>query len=108
MKKTINNNSIGIKKFRTIFGVLTTIFALFFNGQTNAQVTIFTETMGTVGGTTTLVAHETANGYDNDSYTMTNGGLTNTDLRSTNASTGYTNPNASGSANVFFAATGTL
>jgi hypothetical protein len=37
MKKTINNNSIGIKKFRTIFGVLTTIFALFFNGQTNAQ-----------------------------------------------------------------------
>jgi hypothetical protein len=37
MKKTINNKSIGIKKFRTIFGVLTTIFALFFNGQTNAQ-----------------------------------------------------------------------
>ncbi len=108
MKKTINNNSIGIKKFRTIFGVLATIFALFFNGQTNAQVTIFTETMGTVGGTTALSAHESANGFDNDSYTMTNGGLTNTDLRATNASSGYTNPNASGSANVFFAATGTL
>jgi hypothetical protein len=108
MKKTINNNSIGIKKFRTIFGVLTTIFALFFNGQTNAQVTIFTETMGTVGGTTTLVAHETANGYDNDSYTMTNGGQGNSDIRTTNNSSGYTNPNASGLANVFFTGTGTL
>jgi hypothetical protein len=37
MKKTRTNNSIGIKKFRTIFGLLVTIFALFFNGQTNAQ-----------------------------------------------------------------------
>lgn len=63
--------------------------------------TIFTESMGTVSATTTITAHEAANGFDNDSYTMTQGGATNpADIRSTNASTGY--PGASGSANVWF------
>ncbi|HRG57776.1 MAG TPA: PKD domain-containing protein [Bacteroidia bacterium] len=69
-----------------------------------AQTTIFSETMGTVGGTTTIAAHETANGFDNDSYTMTNGAATvSADIRATSASTGYTG--ASGSANVFFTTT---
>jgi len=77
------------------------------NLMTSAQVVTFTETMGTVGGTTTLVAHEAANGYDNDSYTMTNGGAAGTaDLRATNVSSGYAG--ASGGANVFFTGTGTL
>ena len=69
-----------------------------------AQTTIFTESMGTVGGTTTIVAHETANGFDNDAYTMTNGGATlPADLRATSPSSGYAG--FSGAANVFFTTT---
>lgn len=56
---------------------------------------VFTETMGTVTGTTAIATHETNNGFDNDGYTMSGSG----DLRITSASTGYTG--ASGSANVF-------
>ncbi len=70
----------------------------------NAQTTIFTESMGTVGGTTTIVAHETANGFDNDAYTMTNGGaIVSGDLRATSVSSGYAG--VSGAANVFLTAT---
>jgi hypothetical protein len=66
--------------------------------------TIFTETLGTVSSTTTISSHETANGFDNDSYTMNSGGTTNpADIRATNASSGYSG--ASGSANVFFTST---
>ena len=69
-----------------------------------AQTTIFNETMGTVGGTTTIAAHETANGYDNDSYTMTSGAATTpADLRATSPSGVYAG--ASGAANVFFTTT---
>ncbi|MFN5829137.1 MAG: hypothetical protein ACK46R_00135, partial [Bacteroidota bacterium] len=69
-----------------------------------AQTTIFTETMGTVGGTTTIAAHETANGFDNDAYTMTGGAAAvSADLRATSFSSGYTG--ASGAANVFFTTT---
>jgi|GEM_PF-1079145 len=65
---------------------------------------IFTETMGTVSGTTTIAAHETADGFDNDQYTMTQGGATNpADIRTTNPSSGYAG--ASGSANVWFTST---
>jgi hypothetical protein len=66
--------------------------------------TIFTESLGTVPGTTTIAAHEAANGFDNDGYTMTDGGAANRgDIRNTSASTGYTG--ASGLANVFFTST---
>ena len=37
MKQTIKNNSFGMKRFRTIFGILVTIFALFINNQAKAQ-----------------------------------------------------------------------
>ncbi len=67
-------------------------------GSTFAQTTIFTETMGTVGGTTAISAHETANGFDNDSYTMSG----TADLRTSTSSSGYTG--ASGGANVFITA----
>ncbi|MEI7898495.1 MAG: choice-of-anchor D domain-containing protein, partial [bacterium] len=68
------------------------------------QTTIFTESIGTVGSTTTIAAHETANGFDNDGYTMTSGGATNpADIRNTSVSSGYSG--ASGSANVYFTAT---
>ncbi|HBG69377.1 MAG: hypothetical protein A2W93_15620 [Bacteroidetes bacterium GWF2_43_63] len=60
-----------------------------------SQTTIFTETMGTVAATTTIAAHESANGFDNDSYTMSGTG----DLRNTTVSTGYAS--ASGVANIF-------
>lgn len=73
-----------------------------------SQSTVFLETMGTVGGTTSLAAHEAANGFDNDAFTMTGGGATsNADVRSTSVSAGYTNSAgnaASGSANIFFTA----
>ncbi|MBI4649582.1 MAG: fibronectin type III domain-containing protein, partial [Bacteroidia bacterium] len=68
------------------------------------QTTIFTESLGTVGGTTTIAAHEAANGFDNDSYTMTSGGAANpADIRATSVSSGYAG--ASGAANVFFTST---
>ncbi len=82
------------------------ILVLFFLFSLNnfSQTTIFTETLGTVGGTTSIAAHETANGFDNDIYTMTSGGATNpADLRATSASTGYAG--ASGGANVWFTTT---
>lgn len=75
-----------------------------FTNSLKAQTTIFTESMGTVGGTTTIAAHETANGFDNDAYTMTNGAaIVAADLRATSVSSGYTG--ASGAANVFFTTT---
>jgi hypothetical protein len=75
-----------------------------FANSLKAQTTIFTESIGTVGGTTTIVAHETANGFDNDAYTMTNGAATvAADLRATSVSSGYVG--ASGAANVFFTTT---
>lgn len=82
--------------------------ALFGLQQTKAQTVVtFTETMGTVSATTAIASHETANGFDNDGFTMSNGGAAGTaDIRATNVSTGYTG--ASGAANVFFTGTGTL
>jgi hypothetical protein len=62
---------------------------------------IFTETMGTVSGTTAIAAHESADGFDNNPYTMTAGGAVNAaDVRATSVSTGYSG--ASGGANIFF------
>ena len=60
-------------------------------------VALFTESMGIVGGTTSIAAHESANGFDNDAFTMTG---TTTDLRANVPSTGY--DEASGAASVFF------
>jgi hypothetical protein len=60
------------------------------------QTPIFTESIGTVSATTTIAAHEAANGFDNDDFTMSG----TADVRSTGASTGYTG--ASGNANIFF------
>lgn len=61
--------------------------------------TLFTETMGTVTGTTAIATHETNNGFDNDNFTMSGTG----DIRITSPSTGYGTglPVASGLANVF-------
>ncbi len=57
---------------------------------------VFYESMGTVGGTTSIASHEGNSGFDNDGYTMTG----SSDLRATNASFGYAG--ASAVANVFF------
>lgn len=70
-----------------------------------AQTTIFTESMGSVTGTTTIATHEANNGFDNDDFTMTNGGATkDADIRNTDPSTGYSG--ASGLANVYFSSGG--
>lgn len=78
-----------IRKFVIFFFII----GILSNVKLHAQ--IFTESMGTVGGTTTVAAHETANGFDNDSYTMTGTG----DVRNTTVSSGYAG--ASGAANIF-------
>ena len=57
--------------------------------------TVFYESMGTVTTTTTIAAHETANGFLRDDLTMSGSG----DVRITQLSTGYTG--VSGQANVF-------
>lgn len=79
-----------MKKWLSIISMFLLSFAAF------GQVTIFTESMGTVTSTTTIAAHESANGFDNDSFTMTG----TADVRITVPSSGYTG--VSGSANVFF------
>ena len=62
------------------------------------------ETMGAPTGTTTIAAHETANGFTNTALTMTSGGATTPgDIRNTSTSTGYTGASAGG--NVFLSAT---
>jgi hypothetical protein len=58
----------------------------------SAQIT---ETMGTVGSTTTIATHETNNNFDNDGLTYSGTG----DVRNTTPSTAYTG--ASGGANIF-------
>ncbi len=59
--------------------------------------TLFSETMGTVTGTTAIATHETNNGFDNDNYTMTG----SADLRITTPSTTTYYAVASGGANIF-------
>jgi hypothetical protein len=56
--------------------------------------------MGTVSSTTSISTHETNNGFDNDVFTMTG----TADVRTTDASTGYTG--ASGAGNIFFTTSG--
>lgn len=86
---------------RTLFATIA--LALLLNAPAWGA-TIFTESMGNSGGTVTLAVHEANNGFDNDSYTMTQGGATNpADIRITSASTGYTG--ASGNSNVWFTST---
>ncbi|NUQ83039.1 MAG: hypothetical protein HUU10_15660, partial [Bacteroidetes bacterium] len=81
--------------------LITTCFLLAISSVAFSQVTIFSETMGTVGGTTAIATHESGNGFDNDDFTMSDGGAANpAEIRTTSASSGYTG--ASGGANVFF------
>ncbi|MCE3294919.1 MAG: type sorting protein [Crocinitomicaceae bacterium] len=76
------------------YGALALAFSTF--GLVSAQTTVFTESMGSVGGSTVSIsAHEAANGFDNDLYTMTG----TADVRNTSPSSGYSG--ASGLANIF-------
>ncbi|MGE5355625.1 MAG: MopE-related protein [Deltaproteobacteria bacterium] len=93
------NASFDFKNILTWVGVLLIFFVMGVN-VIFGQTTIFTESMGSVGGTTTIAAHEAANGFDNDGYTMTQGGATNPgDIRNTTPSNGYSG--SSGLANVW-------
>jgi hypothetical protein len=56
---------------------------------------IFSESMGSVSGTTAIATHEANNGFDNDGFTYSGTG----DVRATTTSSGYTG--ASGAANIF-------
>ena len=66
---------------------------------TSPSNVVFTESVGTVAVTTTIAAHEAADGFDNDAYTMSGTG----DIRASSTSTDY--PGASGSANIFLTTT---
>ena len=80
-----------------------------FSGAGGAWSTVFRETMGVSSGTTALVEHEAANGFDNDIFAMTDGGATGTaEIRTTSPSSGYVDPAgyaASSNANVYFSTT---
>ena len=61
-------------------------------GGGGTLTTNFIETMGTSGSSgESIAAHETANAYDNDSFTMSGTG----DMRTTSPSSGYTGSSAS-------------
>ena len=81
-----------------------------FSGSDDGWSTIFHETMGTSASSVTLADHETADGFDNDAYTMTDGGAEYpADVRISSGSGGYIDPAgnlASSNANVYFTATG--
>src|SRR5204863_761657 len=66
---------------------------------TNPSNLVFNESLGTVGITTSIVAHEAANGFDNDGYTMSGTG----DIRTSSPSTDY--PGVSANANIFLTTT---
>jgi uncharacterized repeat protein (TIGR03803 family) len=63
-------------------------------------VPLFLETMGTVAATTAISSHESSNGFDNDSFTMTG----NADVRNTQSSLGKYS-GASGGANIYISNT---
>ncbi|MCX6197679.1 MAG: lamin tail domain-containing protein [Bacteroidetes bacterium] len=71
--------------------------------QFNTSTTIFTESMGTLPtGTQTIASRESANQFDNVSYTMSG----TADCRTTNpSSTGSPYAGASGSYNIYFSTT---
>jgi len=78
-----------LRKFILILSLLAAMGLVF------AQTTFYSESMGTVSATTTIAAHESADGFDVDSATYSG----TADLRATTASSGY--DGASGGANVF-------
>ncbi|MBP6335107.1 MAG: hypothetical protein KA444_06495, partial [Bacteroidia bacterium] len=61
---------------------------------------VFNETVGTVAVTTSIATHESGNGFDNDTYTMSG----TADIRNSDPSSGY--PGSSGGANVYFSTSG--
>ncbi|MBL7954706.1 MAG: lamin tail domain-containing protein [Flavobacteriales bacterium] len=70
--------------------------ALLLGFTAHAQVTIFSENMGTPSGTTAIATHDTNNGFQNSAaFTFTGTG----DVRTSTASSGYAG--ASGGGNVF-------
>ena len=91
-------------KKSTLITLFTAALLFFGTCQVGWGQTVFTESIGTVTGTTTIAVHETANGFDNDGYTMNQGGAAMpADIRATSVSSGYTG--ASGLANVYFTST---
>lgn len=77
------------------------VLVLLLSSFVAAQTTIFTESFGIPSATTAISAYETANGFDNDTLTMTAGNAANPgDVRSTSSSSGYAG--ATGAGNIYF------
>ncbi len=63
--------------------IFSAAFFMFFSFIFSQEI-VFSETMGPVSGTTSIAAHESANGFDNQELTMTSGGAANPgDVRNT-------------------------
>lgn len=93
----ISKNKFQASPFLLTFSVT----FLLFQTPTMGAV-IFTESFGTVSGTTTIANHENANGFDNDGFELSGTG----DIRATEVSTGeYLG--ASGGANAYLTSSGT-
>lgn len=89
-----------MKRTHSLFAVLVAGF-LAVASSLPAQVNIFSENMGTPGGTTAITSHTFQN---TPTLTYGNGNAAGSaDVRATNASTGY--PGASGAGNIFFTST---
>lgn len=77
-------------------GCTSTSNSVIVNLASSATSTVlFRESIGSVSATTTIAAHEVANGFQNMSYTMSG----TADVRTTQPSGGY--PGATGGANIF-------
>ncbi len=77
------------------------VLVLLLSSFATAQTTILTESLGVPSATTAISVYETANGFDNDSLTMTAGNAANPgDVRSTSSSSGYAG--ATGAGNIYF------
>jgi hypothetical protein len=88
------------KRQTTLLLLAGTVASLLFQTTTMGAV-IFTESFGTVTGTTVIATHETANGFDNDGFTFLGTG----DIRNATPSDKYIG--ASGEANAYLTSTGT-
>ncbi|MEZ4755256.1 MAG: lamin tail domain-containing protein [Flavobacteriales bacterium] len=85
------------RPLRSTHGLLALVAAtLLTPAVSEAQVTIFSENMGTVSATTAIATHDANNGFQNSAaYDFTGTG----DVRTSTASSGYTG--ASGAGNIF-------
>ncbi|HSI91544.1 MAG TPA: hypothetical protein VK927_10540, partial [Adhaeribacter sp.] len=95
-----------MNKFTLLYQKALIMLSLMLTGYASqAQTQIFLEKMGTVTSNTSVTAHETADGFDNDAFTMTVDGAAagnSADIRKSN----NIGTDGTDDANVYFTASG--